>query len=182
MDACSIAGASTYLPLADDRSVSLPIPFSFRYWDTDLAAGSLINISSNGWIGMDSIANAAPIGLLPSASRPNAVIAALWGDGVNRTPGQCVVTVGSAPNRQWIIEWSEQTYSAALAGASLTYEIILSETTHTIDLAYGTMTFGRTATVGIEDFTGSSGFNGCPRGVGACMPATGQVMRFVPTL
>jgi len=180
IDACAAPGATTYLPGVDDGDVQIPLPFAFRYWDTDLGAGAFINVSSNGWISMDGVAGSAPAGAIPSLARPNAVIAPFWHDGLNRTPGQCVATIGTAPDRQWVLEWSNQLYSGSPPDASLTYEIILSETTHEIDFAYAMFIYPLFGAIGIENFVGNAGVNGCSGGQANCMPASGQVMRFQP--
>ncbi len=181
-DACGAPGAMTYLSPADDSSALVPLPFPFRYWSASLAAGAMINICSNGWIGMDGVAGNSLGGSVPSASAPNAVIAAHWGDNYNNTPnGQCVATFGTAPNRQWVVEWNDDYYCCSRgAGVSLTYEIILSESTNTIDLVYRTMSGARAQTMGLENQTGTLGVNACPGGTGSCIPTAGQVVRFVP--
>ena len=180
IDACTSPGVMTYLAGADDSSAAVAIPFPFRYWTNDIASGAMINICSNGWIGMDGVSNNSLGGTVPSTTTPNAVIAPHWGDDYNTTPGQCVATIGSAPNRKWVLEWSNAHYFGSTTGVSLTYEVILSETTNTIDFVYSTMTGARAQTMGLENFTGAIGLNACPGGTGSCMPTTGQTIRFVP--
>ena len=63
----------------------------------------------------------------------------------------------------------------------LTFEIVLTETTRTIDLVYGTMMGARSSTVGVENQTGSAAVSGCPGGtVYSCVPASNTSVRFVP--
>jgi hypothetical protein len=180
IDACAAPGRLTVLPTADDSSTRVPLPFPFRYWATDLATGSMINITSNGWMGMAGDTFASLGGTVPSASLPNAVIAPHWGDNYTRT-GICIATVGIAPNRQWVIEWFDTHYCCfADPSIHITYEVILSEGTNTIDFVYSTIMGARSQTMGIENQTGTMGINACPGGVGSCTPTTGQMIRFVP--
>ncbi|MEI8255963.1 MAG: hypothetical protein WCJ30_09865, partial [Deltaproteobacteria bacterium] len=181
LDACAAPGAMTYLPSTDDSSAQVPLPFPFRYWTASLATGALVNICSNGWIGMDGVSGNSLSGTVPTASAPNAVIAPHWGDNYNSSPGQCVATFGTAPNRQWVVEWSDAYYCCSRpAGTTLTYEVILNESTNTIDFVYRTMSGARAQTMGIENQTGTLGVNACAGGTGSCIPTAGQVIRFTP--
>jgi hypothetical protein len=179
VDACTAPGHMTYLAGADDSAVRVPIPFAFRYWSLDLAAGAMINVSSNGFINMDGVARSDLSGSIPSTAGPNATIAPHWGDDYNGTPGQCIATVGAAPNRQWVIEWQNDAYCCSLT-ASLTYEIILNESGNTIDFVYGTMSGVRSQVMGIESPDGAMAVGGCAGGATNCAPTTGQTVRFVP--
>ena len=179
IDACSVPGRLTYLAGADDAAVRVSLPFAFRYWTTDLAANAQINLTSNGWIGMLGDTAADLGGTLPNASAPNGVIAAYWRDNYNRSPGMCVATVGTAPNRQWVVEWQNQ-YHYGSGSESLTYEIVLSETTNTIDLVYQTMSGVGSGAVGSENAAGTAGVGGCPGGGTICGPTSGYRTRFAP--
>jgi hypothetical protein len=160
--------------------VRVSLPFAFRYWTTDLAPNAQINITSNGWIGMLGDTAADLGGTLPNAGAPNGVIAAYWRDNYNRSPGMCVATVGTAPSRQWVVEWLNQ-YHYGSGSESLTYEIVLSETTNTIDLVYQTMSGVGTGTVGTENAGGTAGVGGCAGGGYSCGPTSGYRTRFAPT-
>jgi hypothetical protein len=171
-----------HLGTTDDSSTLVPLGIPFRYWATDLPMGAMINISSNGFISMDGVASAAYSGVVvPSTTTPNAVIAAHWGDDYTRM-GLCVATVGTAPNRQWVVEWLDLAYCCdrSAAGAHNTFEIILNESSGIIDLAYDTMMGARPEAQGIENQTGMMGINSCPGGTGDCTPTAGQRVRFLP--
>src|SRR5262249_55982026 len=147
----------------DDTNASVTLPFPFRYFATDIAMGASINVCSNGWIGMDGASGCSLSGSVPSTGTPNAVIAAHWGDNYTRGTGVCVATVGTAPNRQLVIEWADIAYCCdPSSGVHNTFEVILNEASGAIDLAYDTMTAARPQTMGIEDQTGAVGFNACP--------------------
>jgi hypothetical protein len=179
IDACAVPGHTEHMPATDDDSelVSLGIPF--RFWATDLPIGAMVNLDTNGWIGMNGVSSLYLSGTVPSTSMPNAVIAAHWGDNVTRG-GICVATVGTAPNRQWVVEWPVMRYFGSADTVMNTFEIILNESSGIIDLAYGPMMGTRAQTMGIEDQTGMMGINACPGGTGGCIPTTGQRVRFLP--
>jgi hypothetical protein len=80
-----------------------------------------------------------------------------------------------------VIQWQSASHYNG-AGEVLTFEIVFTETSNTIDLVYRTMT-GATASptaVGIENDDGSLGVGGCPGGTYACAPAPNSRTRFVP--
>jgi hypothetical protein len=179
IDACAVAGHTAILSGVDDGSARVPLPFPFRYWATDLPAGAMINVTSNGWMGMNGVASASLGGSVPTTSTPNAVIAPHWGDNYTRGP-ICIATVGTAPNRQWVVQWNDTHYCCTPGTTHLTYEVILSEGSGLIDFAYQTMDGARSQTMGIENQTGMMGINACPGGTGGCTPTAGQRVRFVP--
>jgi hypothetical protein len=181
LDACAAPGHTNHMDGADDAFERVPLPFAFRYWATNLTAGALVNITSNGWIGLDGMPNAALGGSIPTASAPNAVIALHWTDNMNRNP-MCVATFGTAPNRQWVVEWDAHHYCCSdEPGVSLTYEVILSETSNFIDFVYQTIAGARGGTAGLENPAGTAAVGACPGGATACTPTTGTRVRFQPT-
>jgi hypothetical protein len=186
IDACAAAGHTVVLPNADDSYTSVPLPFPFRYWATDLAAGSPINVSSNGFMNMDGVMTYVYYSMSipdPAGPAPNSVIAPHWGDDHTSGMGMCIATIGSAPNRQWVIEWAHGYYCCS-PGPDLTYEVILNENSGMIDMVFQTMTGGRAQLTGLEDPTGMMGISGCVGTTPAsysCLPAAGTRVRFTPT-
>ncbi len=180
IDACGAPGANTYLANVDDGSALAPLPFAFRYWATNIPSGSNINLCSNGWLGMDGSPGDYLSGSLPTHGTPSAIVAPHWGDDHNGTPGQCVATVGVAPYRKWVAEWQNDYYCCTVGTTSLTYEVILSETSNTVDFVYGAMNGVRTQTAGIGDYTGAMAVGACPGGGTSCAPAAGSSVRFLP--
>jgi hypothetical protein len=180
VDACAAAGHTEYLAGADDGSARVALPFAFRYWGLGVASGAMINITSNGWIGMDGASSAALGGTVPSATAPNAVVAPFWGDNYNRR-AQCVALVGAAPDRRWVVEWNDSHYCCTDDPAiHLSYEVVLTETSNTIDFLYDTMMGVRAQTVGLENQDGTLGVNACGAAA-TCAPATGTRIRFTPS-
>jgi hypothetical protein len=179
IDACAASGSLMVLPGYDDGDILEPLPFAFRYWATDLPAGSMINLSTNGYIGMNGILSSSYSGTLPSTVTPNAVVAAHWGDLETRTTGMCVDTIGAAPDRQWVVEWNDAEYLADPT-AHLTFEIVLAESGATIDVIFNTTTNAISRYTGIEDQTGGMSLGGCAAGAYMCVPTAATRIRFEP--
>lgn len=181
LNACASATRVTVLASVDDSVSPLTTPFAIRFWNRDIPAGSTVSVSSNGNLQMVASGSTSLSGTLPSASTPNAVIAAYWRDLLTSASGVCAATFGSAPSRQWVIQWQSATHYSG-AGEVLTFEIVFTETTNTIDLVYSTMTGAAASgtSVGIENDDGSLGVGGCPGGTYSCAPAANSRTRFVP--
>lgn len=98
---------------------------------------------------------------MPSAGRPNAVIAPFWDDLVGSTVYQ--VTDGVAPNRRTTIAWYKAKHYDAPTAGSIAFQVSLYESTGEVVLRYNNVSFGNpaidkgaSATVGVEDETGTA--------------------------
>ncbi len=137
----------------DEFAGRLRLPFDFPFYGTNYSA---VYLSDNGYLNFLAADqyNQFPVGI-PSKSVPNAAIYLLWQDLVLDTEaGIDYDTIGSAPNRTFVIE-----YSGMRAGASrLSFEAQLHEDGR-IDLLYGPNPAnpgdGRNALTGIENETGT---------------------------
>jgi len=181
VNACTTPGNTAYLPGADDSNVVVTMPFAFRYWAVDRPAGAMVNITSNGWIGLDGVSTATYNFPIPDTATPNAVVAGYEGDDYNRN-AQCVAVTGSAPSRVWVHTWNDAAHCCdpSAGGAHTTYSIYLNEGTNVIEFVYSTFTGARNQYIGLENQTGSMGVGGCPGGTFNCTPVTGYSVRFVP--
>jgi hypothetical protein len=168
------------LAAADDDAFRTNLGFPFRYWATELAAGAMVNVSSNGFINLDGFATSNRFPALPGTATPNATVAAYWGDNVNRG-NQCVVTLGAAPTRRQVFLWSDQYHCCTEEPTvHLTYEVILNES-GPIDVLYQTMTGARAVSAGLENQAGTAGVPGCPDGTSyTCTPTSGLRVRYNP--
>jgi hypothetical protein len=148
---------TSVLATSDDASVTLALPFGFRFYGTTY---SNLCVSSNGLITLggcptddmttrDLTAQPAP-GNLP-------VIAPFWMDLSFAVPGAgalCYQTLGSAGSRQFVLQWNNV---HALNGPdALNFEVVLNEGTNTILFQYSKLdsgdagvNLGAGATVGI---------------------------------
>lgn len=165
LDACS--GQTPTKP-ALGGSATATMPFNFTLYT---ATSTVVRYSPRGIV---TIGGAIPaLGTnydLPhstnSVTKPG--IFAFWDDLAYNASGSgiCTKTFGSAPNRQFVIEWQNMTFNTPSADkpASLTFEAILSEGTNNIDVVYSSMTSanqpradGNSATIGVQNATGTSG-------------------------
>jgi len=122
--------------------------------------------SSNGYLTFGGSGTAYLNASIPKPSTPNDFIAPFWDD-LNPGAGGGIyyATFGSAPNRQFVVEWnSVPRYSATDPSGgegALTFEAVLAEGSNDILFQYQTLTgpnaTGESATVGIEYSTGASG-------------------------
>ncbi len=179
VEACSAAGHRNVLVSVDDSALTVPSEFAFPFWGSTLPEGAPIVVCSNGWIGLDGLVNSSLNGVIPQPTQPNALVAAHWTDIVTRESGVCVATVGAAPSRRMVFEWSDVTYFGDGA-TRITFEIALVED-GTIELLYRTLSGMRSAEVGIEDPSGYWGASLCRDAGPACPRASNTRVRLVPS-
>jgi hypothetical protein len=183
VDVCAMTGVGTALSALDDATVSIPvtgitIPFPLRMYGVDVTPP--IAVSTNGWLSLSRTTTTALSGSIPSPTEPNLTIAPLWTDLFSRTPGICYAVLGTAPNRQFVVEWNdEQECCGTMPTTHLTYEAVINEapmgTNNTIDLVYQRIDgMTRVPVAGIENDDGS---------IGVTIPGpftAGRVVRFTP--
>ncbi len=166
--------------LSDDSvSYALAIPFTFGFYGKSYTK---VYVGSNGLIGFLGTGMSTPNNTtLPYLSTPNAVICPLWDD-LNPPSGTIRYgTIGSAPNRRFVVSWvGVPQYFASTAKFS--FQAMLCEGSNDIiiqyqevaasNLVYGA---GRSATVGIEDDLGKSA---CLFSINRATLANGMALRF----
>jgi len=144
--------------------------------------------STNGFVQLWTSATGTPISdfsndSIPNTSTPNRIIAAFWDDiylgGAFDIRTQ---TVGTAGSRTFVVEWSDAL--AGSGGQPLTFQAHIAETTGVIELHYcsvgtGTRASGDSATIGLENATGTTGIQSSYNTAGAIM--TGSGFRYTPT-
>lgn len=154
----------------DDAVAFSTLPFNFSLFRDIYLEGSRITIATNGWLSLE----AAPIPEFQNASLPAqtvtrpggstgtvppSLIAPFWDDLVLK-PGSTVstLTIGVAPNRQFIVEWSALSIvdeEGRDLNVSVTFEAILFEGSNDIQFLYrfmnGPRSDGSSATVGAQD-------------------------------
>ncbi|MFO0604984.1 MAG: hypothetical protein U0324_17510 [Polyangiales bacterium] len=177
---CSMAGVTRVLPSIDDSSVLVPLPFTLTFWGTPLPAGRMANISSNGFISFDGMMPAVTGGTIPEAGSPNGTVAAFWRDLVTGTNGVCYMTLGAAPSRRFVVEWSgTREYGGT---ALITTEIALNEADNSIDIFTPSNGITTAGTIGVENLTGTRAVGGCtPSTTTSCVVPTGSRFRFQPS-
>jgi len=148
----------TALSLSDDAEANVTLPFSFQYYGV---ASNLLRIGNNGGVIFNVTAGevAASNNAL-GASTSNYLIAPFWDDIDSDTGNVFYKTVGTAPNRQFVIEWYNRPHYSNVGSATL--ELILYESSNNLKFQYQDLDFGSTsynygasATVGIQGTTGN---------------------------
>ena len=163
LDACALTGSVTVLQAHDNdvtMVAALPFASAFSFYGAPVTK---YWVNTNGVLGVDpSLPTINPFVLcpLPMIGVPHPAIYAFADDLETRDSGICIATTGAEPNRQFVVTWKD----AMLKGKTsshLTFSVVLTETTNTVDLAYETLTGGTGgaaegsgATIGLEDSTG----------------------------
>jgi hypothetical protein len=121
--------------LDDGRWDNITLPFTFRFYGNTFNA---VNISTNGWVGLGS-SNSTATGYgvsLPNAAAPNNVIHAISADltfaGASNPAVLQYFEVGVAPNRQFVIDYSNIKFFTGSATANV--QVILYETTNIVEI------------------------------------------------
>ena len=151
----------------DEASANAALPFTFRFFNAD---ATHYTVTSNGFMQMH--ANAMGTGLtsfsnvtIPTAGTPNGFIAPFWDDlyAIDATTTVRSATLGTMPNRRFVIGWNNWKTGENSVGESLTFQAKLFETTGVIELHHcniagaGQRSRGNAATIGVEDSMGMRG-------------------------
>ncbi len=134
----------------------LPIGFAFPFYGN---AETQFCVSTNGFIsfqtsGAADDTNDCP---LPSTRSNNALIAAVWDD--LYIEGNIVYqTLGSAPNRQLVVQWNGARQYSTLSNKLATFQAVLFENgVIRIAIKDAASLRGMASTTGVEDATGQRG-------------------------
>lgn len=169
VNACQQSGHATYLVSqpAWAATPAIALPFTFSLYGAPVTQ---VWLQSQGAIGMGAPPTSPAATSFPSCTMANATTryAALvpFGDPqlVTSAQGVCAATMGTAPDRRYVVTWN-QALDTSDVGSQLTFSVVLSETTDTIDFLYGTAqgpsgldttVAGSTATVGIQSYQSGS--------------------------
>lgn len=131
----SIIEPVSFGTLDDGRWDNITIPFTFRFFGNTFNA---VNISTNGWVGLGTTnSTATGYGVsLPNAAVPNNVIHAISSDltfaGASNAAVLQYFEVGTAPNRKFVIDYSNIKFYTGTATADV--QIILFETTNVVEI------------------------------------------------
>ncbi|MEM7575017.1 MAG: hypothetical protein AAF433_19080, partial [Bacteroidota bacterium] len=172
-DYVDISGTGTFIGAGDEDEYPAILPFDFVFFGTTYAMGTNVTVADNGVIVMDDDdANVTVLNeALPTADFGDAIFA-MWEDldadpGVVADAGIYVETIGSAPNRTWIVQWNMTNFFAVTdPDFVITVQAQLVETTNEIRLLYPDIDAGPTdddangqsATTGIQGSGSASQF------------------------
>jgi hypothetical protein len=135
----------------DDCIVTLDLPFSYTFYDTPY---SQVIASNKGTLQFVSSSLSGTNACLPTATLNDAIMA-YWDNlntNINDTMGVYTRTLGTAPNRIFVIEWQ----SGFIANdVRPRFQVLLYEGQYKFDLVYGQTRNGFSATIGVQEGTGS---------------------------
>lgn len=160
------SGTATNIFTAGDDAVSasIALPFTFTYFGT--AYTNLFSYT-NGFLelGTSSGSTGAYGAAIPTAATPNSIIAGVWDD-LNVTgagsPTVRYFTNGTAPNRRFIVEYSNvKFYNGAANTGSVSFQIKLYETSNDIEVHITNAVDPAPSAhyTGIENATGTAGLS-----------------------
>jgi hypothetical protein len=156
----SIAATGTAAATAgacDDCYQSVALPFTFSFFGNNQNS---VLVHSNGYLefGAGNGNSVYQNTSIPNAAVPNNAIYGLWRDLNPASQGDIYTkTVGSAPNRTFVIEWANVTQYGTTN--SNNFQIVLFEGTSHIEYRYGNVAAMNGATIGVENSTGTTAFS-----------------------
>lgn len=142
----------------DDDEQIIALPFTFRFWENDYTE---VHVSTNGYVAFDDSAYSYSNEASPSPNPPNNSIFAYWDD--LWTTDVTVSFEGTSPNQVAVFQWRNSRHLGD-SGHSFNMQIRLYEgPAARFEIHYGPNTnaanvFAFSASVGFEDWTGTSGF------------------------
>jgi hypothetical protein len=159
-----ISGSGTPLGLLDDASADVPVPFSFNFYGT---ATNVLSISNNGGINIGTPGSTLGFinyGLPMLFSNSTPVMLPLWDDFGSTTGNVYYDMRGTAPNRQFIVEWFDRVHDPVSQNTDgATFEVIINEADGSFSYEYNDVEFscnnssgavdcsdGSSATIGIQ--------------------------------
>ncbi|MBL8685292.1 MAG: hypothetical protein JNK05_39300 [Myxococcales bacterium] len=204
-------GATSLMITGDDSAsavVALPMGFTFPYFADPMNVVTHFSANTNGLAQLHTSATGVSSDEyvnepLPSTFAPTGTLAVFWDDlNVDTSrPGAAVryATIGSAPNRRFVIEWNNMRFNAGTTD-TMRFQVKLFETAGLIEYHYCSMTTtamttrhtGTEATVGLQNVPRSRGqfylhngtdtgaMGGMPRSVGGGTAASPSLIRFIP--
>lgn len=179
-------GVGTPLTLGDDQvSPAIALPFTFTFFNVDYTD---IYVSSNGFAGFDAgTGSGCCTGQnLPNTNAPNNVIAFAWED-LNPNLGTSSIrhfTVGSAPNRIWVLEFMDVHLCCTATNPTVSMQMHLHESSNIIEIhtISSEFTAGNNATMGIENGDGTEAYVRSGRNNASWGLVTTDYTAFIPVL
>ncbi|HKB19782.1 MAG TPA: carboxypeptidase regulatory-like domain-containing protein [Gaiellaceae bacterium] len=150
----------TQLPLSgDDNVISVNLPFPFTFYGQNYNTAF---VTTNGFLNFLSPNATFFNSAIPSTFAPNGAIYPFWDDlFMDASSTAWTKVTGSAPNRQFVIEWRNVTFFSNRT-PRIDFEVILTENgrilTQYRNIAQDSMEQGNSATIGIENATGTDAF------------------------
>jgi len=148
-------------PTGDDATMTVSIPFTFTYNATGYTQ---VSICTNGWVALGSTTSTTYTNDLCTTSGPDLnKLCPFWDDLNNTVNGISYTTLGTAPNRIFVVEYLHIPYFSG--SGDVTFQVRLYENGNRIEFIYGPAVQNLSA-------TGSVGLNYAPGGSGNVLSAT----------
>jgi hypothetical protein len=140
-----ISGTGTPLNLGDDGSAGVTIAFPFELYGN---ASDQLCISNNGHMLHGTLTCPSPFTneALPSAGMGGAGIAVYWDDLDSESGNVFHQGFGAAPNRTHIVQWHQRPHFPGPNANTVTFQVVLHETSNEVEFFYQDTTFGDPAT------------------------------------
>ncbi len=162
-----ITGGTVLTPAAFDDTFypNLAIGFDFPFGGTAAGSGwtNRIGVSTNGWLKCSNLTGSGTTYSAISSTTELRVVAPFARDLQNGTGTSDVrvETIGIAPNRVCVVQWSNvRPYGSGTPFVSLSFQARLYETTGVIENVYGGSTFNGVATATTPTTTAQVGIKG----------------------
>jgi hypothetical protein len=149
--------------LDEGHADDYPIGFTFQFYGQSHAT---VDICTNGWVSFNPIQGtlpympASPPATFPSTSYPNGFVAAgwqdLWGYVMSQSSGMFAQTVGTAPNREFRVQFNNMTKRQP-PGGTMSFLWVFREADNSIEIHYGHITDGTVFACGLESPSGNEG-------------------------
>jgi len=164
--------APTPGPTGDDSTISVPIGFSFLFYGTSYTS---VNVCTNGFLQFNGFSTSYQNTCMPNSQQPNGMVAGFWED-LYPTAGQITYqTLGSAPNRRFVVDWNNVQHYPPGSGIFTSFKIILDETTNLItSTIISSGSGGSGATRGIENQAGTAGTQASCNAANSALAGTSQ--------
>jgi|GEM_PF-1115585 hypothetical protein len=140
----AITGTTLYSGTWDDGASSLiTLPFTFTYNNSPFTT---VSVTPNGFLTLGSVPSGTIYCGLQSSSTPANSIAGYGTDLVGVSTGSSIqyTTSGTAPNRKFVVQWTDCDHYGTGGVNHLNFQIVLNETTNIIQVVYGTFTMSST--------------------------------------
>ncbi|GAA4192194.1 hypothetical protein GCM10022252_33190 [Streptosporangium oxazolinicum] len=150
-----VAGTAKSALTGDDAVQQIALPFTFPFYGTGYTGAW---VSTNGFLAFRDSAALASNAALPATAAPNAALYPFWDDLVlDDQSGLYTATVGTAPNRTFVVEWRNARFYAD-ATQRVSFSALLGENGsvgYRYDSVDSERDAGIGATVGIENADGT---------------------------
>lgn len=185
-----IGTAITWTNGTDDGYASIPLPFPFKFFNQQYNVNNNLYVSTNGFISFTSLSsnNSNSAQKFPDPAASNNLIALAMSDLLVSTGSARYFTVGSAPDRIFVIEYNNFKFSRnnAQQPSAVSGQIQLFENKNIVEVHVSNINYHVNGnglkvayTLGIENANGSQGNSPTDRSI-STVETSNAAYRWVP--